>query len=148
MGYDSDLTRDDLLKIAGPVSGRIRFLPFGSQRQVADLMRTARLYAMPSIYESCGNTWIEAMASGLPVIGSTLSCGPEIVPHGQAGYCCDPANPQLLADTIIRLYTDHRALKLMGEEARAFAISRYSADAAVEKYEAFYESLTQPVPGC
>lgn len=73
--------------------------------------RGATAFVSPSLYEGFGLPFVEAMAAGCPVIGSTAGAIPEIV--GDAGILVDPMDVQGLANAMERIaaYTSLR-LKL------------------------------------
>ena len=65
----------------GPVYRRT---PEGA-RELDRLFREATMFAMPSVYEGFGMPFLEAMAYGLPCVGTDVSAIPEIVRDGQPG---------------------------------------------------------------
>jgi len=131
--------RKRIVELAGErATHQIQFLDPLDQQQLAKLMRRCAVFAMPSILESFGNVWAEAMASGTPVLGSRLTCGPEVVPHEQAGLLVDPANHQQIADALIQLMR-HEALRTrLGNRGRSIAVERYSVQSASAKTLDFY----------
>jgi glycosyltransferase involved in cell wall biosynthesis len=139
IGFPSDLSEKDVRAEAGSVGDRLQFIPFLSQPELARFLAKAAVYTMPSLYESCGNTWIEAAACGLPVVGSTLSCGPEVVLDGQTGLLADPNNPQDVADKIVCLLRNEDLAKRLGQAGRERAKSLFSIEVAVRESQAFYE---------
>jgi len=72
---------------------------FVSAEKLDHLYRSSRIFAMPSHGEGFGLVYAEAMAQGLPCIGSTLDAAPEVIREG--GMCVDLSNlealPQALA---------------------------------------------------
>src|SRR5262249_24618667 len=59
IGFPADMTEKELRAEAGPVADKLEFIPFMDQTGLARYMASAAVYAMPSWYESCGNTWLE-----------------------------------------------------------------------------------------
>lgn len=82
------------------------------QSAVKQHMSTATLLVMPCIVTPQGsadgipNVLMEAMASGLPVISTTISGIPELVEDGLNGRLIEPGSPELLADAIAELLPD------------------------------------------
>jgi glycosyltransferase involved in cell wall biosynthesis len=109
------------------------------QAELAPLMAQSTVFLMPSLYESCGNGWLEAMACAIPVVGSTLSCGPEVVADQETGFVVDPNNPQEIADKVSLLLQDEELNRRMGAAGRRRALEMFSVDVGVRKSEAFYE---------
>ena len=86
------------------VGERIHFLGRVSYEQLPGLYRRARAFIFPSRLETFGHPLVEAMASGVPVIASSLPVCREIC--GAAALYFDPARPQDLADHVIALLSD------------------------------------------
>jgi glycosyltransferase involved in cell wall biosynthesis len=74
--------------------------------RLAELYRGARAFCLPSLYEPYGLVLIEAMAHGIPCIGSTVQSIPEILDGGRAGLLVPPGDSDALAEALIRLLTD------------------------------------------
>ncbi len=143
IGFPADMSEAEVRAEAGPVGDRLEFIPFMAQAELARIMAKAAVYAMPSLYESCGNTWVEAAASGVPAVGSTLSCGPEIVLDGQTGLLADPHNPQDIADKVVRLLRDRDLRQQLGHAGQERAKAIFSVEAGVRESEAFYRMCIQ-----
>lgn len=82
------------------------------QEQVAEEMRACHAFVMPCREDANGDmdgiptVFMEAMASGRPVISSALSGIPELVRDGDTGLIVPPNDPAALADSIVRLADD------------------------------------------
>ncbi len=74
--------------------------------EVARLYRQADVFCLPSIQEGFGIVFLEAMASGLPVVATTAAAIPEVVPQGQAGLLVPPGNVEALAAALVELLRD------------------------------------------
>ena len=70
------------------------------------LYRRARAFCLPSLYEPYGLVLIEAMAHGIPCVGSAVQSIPEILDQGRAGLLVQPGDVEELAEALIRLLTD------------------------------------------
>ncbi len=80
--------------------------------QVARLMRQAHVLAVPSWAEGYALVYIEAMAAGLPVIGSRVGGGPELITPGANGFLVDPERPDQVAQALTRLMDPERWLAM------------------------------------
>jgi glycogen synthase len=143
VGFPADLTEAQVRAEAGPVGEQLEFVPFMQQADLARYLARATVYAMPSLYESCGNTWVEAAACSVPSVGTTLSCGPEIVLDGVTGLISDPNNPADVAEKIIRLLRDPELAHRLGAAGLRRANELFSLDIAVRESESFYEQCIQ-----
>lgn len=77
-----------LRDMAARAGGRVRFEPYVTQDQVADLYRWSDVVAVPSVAEPFGMVPLEAMASGALVLGGRSGALPEVL--GKAGRLVDP----------------------------------------------------------
>lgn len=84
--------------------GWLKFLGYAPQIEIPCIYAGARAYAMTSIYEGFGLPLLEAMASGIPVLASNLSCMPEIM--GGVGLQAHPDDIEDLRHNLERLLTD------------------------------------------
>lgn len=73
---------------------------FAAPAELDRLYRECRVFAMPSQGEGFGIVYAEAMARGLPCVGSTLDAAPEVI--GEAGLCIDPSDPAALVAALSR----------------------------------------------
>jgi glycosyltransferase involved in cell wall biosynthesis len=100
---------------------RVAFAGYVEESRKADLLRCADAFVMPGRGEGFGIAYIEAMACGIPVVGSSLDASRETLQGGQLGTIVDPRRPAQLVDGIVSALA---APKRVPE-----GISRYSAEA-------------------
>lgn len=105
--------------------------------QLTDLYRRAWVFCLPSSYEGFGVPYIEAMASGLPVVATPNPGSIEVLDKGRFGIIAEPAN---LGNTILELLqnaAERSRLTSMGlERVQAFAW-----DHIVDQYEVVYNAV-------
>ena len=82
---------------------------------LAATMRRAHVFLCPSFFEGLAQVQVEALAAGLPVIGTTSSGADEIVVPGKTGYVLEPGEEEALIEAIQRLAGDHTLRKKMRE---------------------------------
>lgn len=86
------------------LSDHVRFLgELPTSEAVRRAYREADVFCLPSLQEGFGIAFLEAMASGLPVVGPRVGAVPEVVPHGEAGLLVDPRRPEDLAGALIEV---------------------------------------------
>jgi glycogen synthase len=124
------------------VAGEIRLSGSLSRAAVAEHYRAADLFTLPSSAEAFGNVFAEALASGLPIIGSTVGGIPELVEHGVNGLLIDPGQPMALARAIRYLAQDPELRQMMRTRNRARAEATLQWSQVTDRYLALYEGLT------
>ncbi|HEY0243209.1 MAG TPA: glycosyltransferase, partial [Gemmatimonadaceae bacterium] len=82
------------------VQSRVAFPGYVPESDKAALFRAADVYVMPGRLEGFGYVFLEALAAGTPVIGSTLDASREAMMDGKWGIVVDPADQGALIDAI------------------------------------------------
>jgi N-acetyl-alpha-D-glucosaminyl L-malate synthase BshA len=127
---------EDEARIAG-LQEKVFFL--GKIDAVAPLLAGADLFLLPSNSESFGLSALEALACGVPVIGSRTGGLPEVVRDGETGVLCPVGDIDAMAAAALAILRDGDRWRTMSALAAADARERFSLDAIVAEYEAFYE---------
>ena len=99
---------------------------------------------MPSHYEAFGIATLEAMFSGVPVVGTRVGGFFDLVEEGVSGFLVEPSDPHALALCLKLLMGDAQKAASMGRAAFERARQRYSCEAVVERYVDCYRSVTAP----
>ncbi len=88
---------------------------FVDRDKIPGLVRGADFLCVPSRKEALGVAFLEALASGTPVVASDVGGIPEVLNGGRAGWMVTPSNPDALRDTIMDLIeqVDCRKEKVM-----------------------------------
>jgi glycosyltransferase involved in cell wall biosynthesis len=128
------------------LEGQVRFTGWLSQAEVAQRHRAADLFTLTPWVESFGNAFLEALASGLPIVGSTAGGIPELVEHGRHGLLVTPRRPHELAHAISSLAADPRLRLETGRRNRADAERAHSWDRATTRHLALYHGVQRRVP--
>jgi N-acetyl-alpha-D-glucosaminyl L-malate synthase BshA len=118
------------------VQADVQFL--GKIDVVAPLLAAADLFLLPSDRESFGLSALEALASGVPVVGTKAGGLPEVVRHGETGVLCAVGDVAGMADAAVRILRDDARWREMSELAASDARERFSLEDVVGRYEAFY----------
>ncbi len=118
------------------LEGRIH-LP-GQCQDNADLLRAFDLFVLPSRQEGLGSALIEAMACGLPVVGTDAGGIPELIENGRNGFVVPREDPAALAEAILRLAGDDPLRNRMGSASMEMS-RRYSTERMARDTLAVYE---------
>jgi glycosyltransferase involved in cell wall biosynthesis len=111
--------------------------------EIAPFLGSIRCMVSPSAYEGFGLTFLEAMASGCPVVGLRNSSVPEVV--GDGGVLVERADVESLAPVIERLMTDDRAAAVLARRGREQA-ARFSWSETARRTMTAYRSALAAGP--
>jgi glycosyltransferase involved in cell wall biosynthesis len=126
------LVCDDLVQGPGIVHRRAL-----SSVDLADLFRRAWIFCLPSSYEGFGRPYVEALASGTPVVATPNPGSLEILEEGRWGVI---ARPEDLGDALLALLLDVARRDMMGTLGLQRA-KRFGWDVVTGEYEAVYEHM-------
>ena len=113
----------------------------GCRESVAELLRAADLFVLPSHYEACSNAILEALATGLPVVACDVGGNRELIADGQTGWLVPPGSPEALARCLVEALADETQLRQIGRAARAQAVTVNPESAWLAAYGALYVAL-------
>ncbi|WP_131728308.1 glycosyltransferase family 4 protein, partial [Achromobacter xylosoxidans] len=90
----------------------------GMRRDVPNLLAGCDLFALATQQEASGTVYVEAQASGLPVIGTDVGGVSEMFRDGETGILVPPKDPAALTAALERLVDDAALRHRMGEAGR------------------------------
>ena len=130
----------------------VTFTGYLQGEELASTYASADLFAFPSKTETFGQVVLEAMASGLPVVGLQAEGVCDIVEDGKTGFLLDteriPEQEQTAAyrDLLARLVNQHTLRQNMGEAALQAATQRTWDEAMKSLFLGYEEVLLQERP--
>jgi glycosyltransferase involved in cell wall biosynthesis len=125
------------------VAGSIDFRGFG--HDVPGFLRDLDVFVLPSDSEGLPLSLLEAIASGLPVVATSVGGVPRVVNGTKSGWLSPPANPDSLARAMQEaLFSPDRIGR--GESARTLVEQKYSAKRMAEDYDRLYAELCGAAP--
>ncbi|HEX8911859.1 MAG TPA: glycosyltransferase [Humisphaera sp.] len=130
-----------------PKVGARRLIHLGkiSDDRVLSLAYSAAdVFVIPSLQESFGQTVIESMACGTPVVGFASGGITDTVRPGESGALAPTGDVPALRAAIEGLLNDPAGRARMGVRSREIVMAEYALDVQAKQYEALYRSLIAP----
>lgn len=121
----------------------IEFIGWISEGKKVEIYQSADILVLPSHNEGLPYVIIEALASGLPIIASSVGGIPEVIRHGENGYIIKPGDSQSLAKYILLLASKPELRKIIGKRNRERALEYYSLGAAFSQLEKLFDEVTE-----
>jgi len=141
-GDQKDSFKEKMVRdITGKYIDRVHFLGYVDDDDLADYYRSCHVFVAPSLYESFGFIYIEAMSYGKPVIGCDVGGVPEVVRDGITGLLVPQEDPYLLAGAIIRVLKDRGMREEMGIEARKHVEANFTRELMTERTVQAYQKF-------
>jgi glycosyltransferase involved in cell wall biosynthesis len=126
------------------LQSQVTFVGGVNQQELARYMARARAMVLASLSEGLPRVVVEGMMSGLVVIASRVSGIPEVIEDGVTGYLIPPEQPDVLADTLRRMYAN-TDIEVMTQRARTFAEQFFSENAYVDGYKRLLSAAVDKV---
>jgi glycosyltransferase involved in cell wall biosynthesis len=121
----------------------VEFLGSVGRDQLPSLYQHAAVFCSPAIYEGLGNTYVESMACGCPVVASTSGGASEAVDDGRTGLLVPPDDVQATVAALYRILSDENLRHQFGVAARRRVEDYFSIDRYIARVLATYESAIE-----
>jgi glycosyltransferase involved in cell wall biosynthesis len=140
--------KDNLSKLSLYLQIDVQFEPAASHKQVADYMNQMDIFVLPSLtrpnwIEKFGRVLIEAMACGVPVVGSNSGEIPNVI--GEAGLIFKEGDPDDLRDKLDLLLSDKDLRNNLGKLGRERTVENYAWKSIARQTIKLYEQLMDPM---
>lgn len=102
---------------------RISFVGSVAYKNVPKWLAASDIFIRPSLSEGMGNAFIEAMAAGVPVIGTPVGGIVDFLRDGETGVFCQPHSPSSIAEAVKKLLADPTLQQKLIENGKKLAVS-------------------------
>jgi glycosyltransferase involved in cell wall biosynthesis len=119
----------------------------GARRDVPDVLNALDVFVLSSTTEGLPLVVLEAMATGVPVLSTSVGGVPNVLEEGQTGFLVPVGDEQALRDRAAKLHADPVAARACGTRAQSAAVSRYSAERMQREYLELYSRVLSPARG-
>ena len=123
------------------VSNKIKFIGHVDPDEIPQYLSQADVFVRPSRSEGLGNSFLEAMATGLPIIGTSVGGIPDFLEDGETGLFCKVDDPDDLAEKIQILLSDDNLSNNLSRNGRELVEAKYSWGNIASKIENIFIKL-------
>ncbi len=130
------------------IKDRVTFAGYVTDQQLTTTLSEAKVFAMPSIAELQSIATMEAMASGLPIVGANAMALPHLIHDGENGFLFTPGDVDEMAEKLEQVLTmTHEEREVMQRNSLLF-IRGHDITRTLDTFEALYrgEDVTDPDP--
>jgi glycosyltransferase involved in cell wall biosynthesis len=128
---------EDSVRVRG-LQERVEFPGALSHDELRPLLHSATVCALVSLWEGLPAALLEAMATGLPIVGTNVNGTADLVVDGRTGLLVPPRNPRQLADALASLLLDDRRAAEMGAAGRREIEARYDFTSTIQARRELY----------
>jgi len=125
------------------LENNIKFLGEISNDLLPRYLEEATVFVRPSLSEGLGISFLEAMAMGVPVIGTPVGGIVDFLEDGETGLFCKVKDPQNIGEKIIRILSDKELHDKLANQGRELVRREYDWDVIVQKFRDTYETITR-----
>jgi glycosyltransferase involved in cell wall biosynthesis len=112
----------------------------GWRRDIAEIMRCLDVFLLTSLWEGLPRVYLEALASGVPVVGTKVDGAAEVIQDGVNGYLVEPGDVKGLADRVLTLLNNPATARQMGHNGQSLP-HEFDIRDMVRRQEREYERL-------
>lgn len=105
--------------------------------------KRSAIFCLPSIQEGFGIVFLEAMASGLPIVSTTAAAIPEVVPHRHVGLLVPPRDPAALAAALLTLLHQPALCRAYADAGQAH-VQQFAWEQVAERFLSACRAVTIP----
>lgn len=115
----------------------------GKQENVSELLSISDLKLLLSEKESFGLVLLEAMACGVPCIGTNVGGIPEVIDHGETGYISELGNIDQMSYFASKMLNDRHLHRAMSQQAKRVVHDKFATETILKQYQDLYEQVLQ-----
>ena len=130
---------------ADPILPRVTFAGPVTDQELAQLYRRCDIFAAPSLYESFGIVFLEAMRASKPVVGCRIGGMPEVIAEGETGLLAEPGDAASLHSALATLVADSPLRHKMGRAGRLRFERHFALERNIQSTIGFYLNVRRHV---
>jgi glycosyltransferase involved in cell wall biosynthesis len=115
----------------------------GARADVPRLYAALNVFVMPSLYEGCQYSLLEAMAMARPIVSTAAGIAPVVIRDHETGIMVPYADAPALAAGVVELLGDPALAKRLGQAGREVIVDHFSLDAMIEQLISVYRQAAQ-----
>jgi glycosyltransferase involved in cell wall biosynthesis len=125
------------------IEAHVRFAGEVPHSDVVRYLALAEVFVRPSLSEGLGTAFLEAMACGVPVVGSPVGGIPDFLEPERTGLFCDPERPETITTALLRLLKDPELARRIGQAGRDLVSRDYRWEGVADRLGDVYDRLAE-----
>ncbi len=141
-GPDEDKLKELVKK--EEVEKRVKFLGRVDHKEMPKYLRVSDIFCRPSLSEGLGNSFLEAMLTGLPTIATPVGGIPDFLQDDVTGFFCEVRNPKSIAEKVKHILNKENTekIKKIKENAKKLIIEKYNWSIVAKEMNSIFTKLS------
>ncbi len=123
------------------VCDQVIFVGFVKHDEMPKYLKISDIFIRPSLSEGLGNSFLEAMAAGLPVIATPVGGIPDFLFDGKTGLYCEVRNPESIADKISKILSNNKLKEELIKNGSELVKSKYDWDVIARRIKKIFDTI-------
>jgi len=135
----------DKLRVLAEQKGLTRRVVFLGKRghdELPEILQVGDIFIRASLSEGLGNSFLEAMAAGLPIIGTPVGGIPDFLTDGETGVFCQPRDPESIARAVRRILEEPGLRERLVANGERLVVEKYGWEGVAEKIGELLRALS------
>lgn len=141
-----DVQKIQALLQSGHIEGSVKLLGWVDPQQLIGFYHQSHIFVLPSYYEGWPMVLLEAMACGLPIVGTRVGGIPELVEEGKNGILINPGDRKALLEALIALLADPVLREGIAQKNIKKIKEKYDMPVYIEKLKGLYREILEAKP--
>ncbi len=137
-GYQEDILKSQTSRLK--LEDRVRFMGFITHEKMPQYLQISDIFIRPALSEGLGNSFLEAMAAGIPIIGTQVGGILDFLKDGETGLFCEVQNPKSIVQKIEKLMKDRESRDYIVKQARSLVERKYQWEKIAKDMEGILRS--------
>lgn len=135
--------RNKLIKIVedNQLQAQVKFLGFKPHEEMLSYLKISQVFCRPSLQEGLGNSFLEAMAAGVPIVATPVGGIPDFLADRKTGLFCEVRNPENIAERIKELAGNEKLRKEIISNGQILVKNNYDWEIIAKKYRETINSV-------
>lgn len=131
------------LSVQLKLEDKVTFVGFIEHKDLVNYYYASDVFVRPSLSEGLGNVFLEAMATGLPVIGTPIGGIPDFLKDQITGLFCGVGNPESIAEKIEEILENNALREKIIKNGMQLVQTEYTWDVVSEKMNNIFNKLCE-----
>jgi hypothetical protein len=125
------------------LTNRVVFLGSRSHDELPGILQASDIFVRASLSEGLGNSFLEAMAAGIPIIGTPVGGIPDFLTDGETGVFCQPRDPESIAAAVRRIQEESGLRERLIANGERLVRAQYDWNGIAERMRGVLASLVE-----